>query len=182
MCSVEDVVSGVVQAVGAAIEWREISITKAEAKYKAESLMKEANVAQEQAGIERQEGIETAREKRLQSILNMGEIKTSSAFGNISISSQNTLDLIESEKINVELDALNTLVEAEKSSDSYLQKADKLYSQAQLQFYEANNKLPYLKLFGKAADKTAKNVKKWRAKLNTSPTTEIHLGGKNEQV
>lgn len=161
MCGVWEGISGVVEAASAVIEWQEISNSKKEARYKAESLVKEAQIAEEQAGVERQEGIEEARQKRLQAILNMGEVKTATAAGNIAISSQSTLNLLDTEKLNGELDALSTISEANKASDSYLQKADKLYSQAQLQFAEANNKLEYFKLAAKTTDKFSKNMKKW---------------------
>ena len=159
MCTPEDVVSGIVQAVGAAIEWREIAITKAEAEYKAESLMKEANIVKEKAGIERQEGIEEAREKRLQSILKMGAIKTNTAAGNISVFSQNTLNLLEDEKLNGELEALNILEDSQKSSNSYMNKYDKLYSQAQLQSNYAKDNLAYFKLFNKTSSNLFKTTK-----------------------
>ena len=161
MCGVWEGVSGVAEAATAVFEWQEISNAKKEARYNAENLVKEAQIAEEQAGVERQEGIEEARTKRLQAILNMGEIKTATAAGNIAVSSQNTLNLMDAEKLSGELEALNSLSEADKSSSSYLQKADKLYSQAQLQFAEANNKLDYYKLTAKTVDKFSKNMKKW---------------------
>ena len=161
MCGVWEGVSGVAELVSAVVEKKEIDSAKDEARYNAKNLVKEAKYAEEQAGIERQEGIEEARAKRLQSILNMGEIKTSAASGNISISSRNTLNLMESEKLNGELEALNTLSEANKTSDSYLKSADKLYSQAQLQFSEANSKLDYYKLKAKTLNKFSKNMKRW---------------------
>ena len=86
-----------------------VQVTAAEnkvANYNAQQSINQAKIAEKNAVYERQEGIEDAREKRLQAIKNMGSTKTTLASGNISMSSLSALDLIEDEKISGEIDAL----------------------------------------------------------------------------
>lgn len=144
MCTLQDVASGVAQAVSTFVTWKKISEEKAEAKAEAISLENQAKTAEEQAGNERQEGIEAAREKRLQAILRISKEKTDSAAGNIALSSENTLNKMEDEKLNGELEALNAIEEADLRSQSYLSRAENYHMQAQLKSFQAKDKSQYL--------------------------------------
>ena len=101
---------------------------KAVAEYKNNQIKEQAEQAREKAGQERQEGIEEARNRRLQAILNMGDKKVLTAGGNIALSSQTTINQLDNIKLNGELDALTTLKSAENRAQSYEQQAHTLYS------------------------------------------------------
>lgn len=88
--------------------------------------------AQAQAVAERQEGIENSRKEKLKSILAAGDLETNIASGNISLSSQTAANILETEKLNGENDALTTLKSANKRADSYMQRAREYYENAQL--------------------------------------------------
>lgn len=169
MCTVEDVVSGVAKAVSTFVTWETIYTEKQTAKAEAESLKKQAITAEEQAGIERQEGVEEARQKRLQAILRAEEQKTNIAAGNIAVSSEYTLNKIEDEKLNGELDALNIMKEADFSSQSYLSKAETYRNQAQLKSLEAKDKSPYFRTLFKNVSSFSSDYKKSsKRKTNSS--------------
>ena len=71
----------------------------------------------------------------------MGKVKSKIASGNIALSSQTALNLVDDEKLNGELSALNTLKVSQRRSDAYLQQTGQYYSNAQLNSF--NNKNNY---------------------------------------
>ncbi len=97
-------------------------------KYRNEQLLEEAKAANENAARERQEGIEEARTKKLQAILNMGKNTSKMASNNIATSSVSLLNLNKDEKLNAELEALSTLRNYNNRADNYERQADKIYS------------------------------------------------------
>lgn len=107
------------------------------ANYNAQQSINQAKIAERNAVYERQEGIEDAREKRLQAIKNMGNQKTNLASGNISISSLTALDLLEDEKTLGEIDALKIIDSSDRRAQSYLDASKTYYSNAALQSYKA---------------------------------------------
>ena len=127
-----------------------VQVTAAEnkvANYNAQQSINQAKIAEKNAVYERQEGIEDAREKRLQAIKNMGSTKTTLASGNISMSSLSALDLIEDEKISGEIDALKIIDSSERRAQSYLDTSQRYYSNAALQSYKAKQN-SIIKSFG----------------------------------
>lgn len=89
--------------------------------------LKQAKIAENKAGFARQDGIENARQKKLQAILSMANDKSKLASNNISLSSATALNLYDDVKQNADLSALNILNSAERQSQSYLQTADNIY-------------------------------------------------------
>lgn len=132
MCSIYGAVVAAVNIAVAAAEVKEMQTKKAESKYRVQVLTKQAKKAEQDAAYVRQEGIEEARRKRLNSILNMGEEKTTIAAGNIGLSSQMSINIMDDEKLNGELDALTTLKDADREAENYMYKAEQYYSDAGL--------------------------------------------------
>ena len=112
---------------------------KQEAEYQTQILENEAKMAEEQAADERQSGIEEARKTRLKAILNMSEIKTDIATGNILLSSPTAINLVSDEKLNGELDALITLKNSEKKSENFIQQSQRYYQNAALKSFSGTN-------------------------------------------
>ncbi len=140
MCSIYDAVQAAANLVVAAVEIKEIQTQKAESEYQTEFLTKQAKKAEKDAAYVRQEGIEEARRKRLQSILNMGEEKTNLAAGNIGLSSQMAINIVDDEKLNGELDALTTLKDSEREAQKYMDRAEQYYAQAGLTSFRSKNR------------------------------------------
>lgn len=107
------------------------------AEYNIDQNIQQAKIAERNAMYERQEGIEDARERRLQAIKNMGTQKTNLASGNISLSSSSALDIVEDEKISGEIDALKIIDSSERKAQSYLDTAKNYYSNASLLSYKS---------------------------------------------
>lgn len=165
MCNPYDITKAVVDTVRVAVEVKKAVENKKEAKYQTELIRTEAKKARQDATYERQEGIEEARRKKLQAILNMGEEKTALASGNIALSSATALNIVDDEKQNGELDALLTLKSSEKKAENYMYQSQKYYANAALNSFKAKNGFinsvfgSSLKLTGKLAEHTnnAKN-------------------------
>ncbi len=153
MCGVIEAIDATTTVANLIISASEIyqaGTSKAESEFQADQLVRQAKNAEQNAAYERQEGIEEARRQRLQAILNMGEQKTNIASGNIALSSEMALNLVEDEKLNGELDALTTLKESERRAESYMQSAQKYYEDAALVSFKAKNAFTstLLKQFG----------------------------------
>lgn len=138
MCVYEflEVANIAVSVVRAVDIYQDAQETKAQSEIDSKQAISEAKNLEKQAGIERQEGIETARRKKLTSILNMAQEKTIFASNNIMTTSQTALNVINDENLNGELTALNTIQEAEKRSDKYLKSADEYYKKASLSLFK----------------------------------------------
>lgn len=126
--------------------------------YQNKRILEQAKQAGEEAARERQEGIEEARNKRLQAILNMGDEKVSTASGNIAISSLTTINQLDNVKLSGELDAINTLKDANRRSESYIRQADNLYSDYALGRF--NSKRKFRNGIIKQTEKTAQTAVK----------------------
>ena len=107
-------------------------------KFQAEQNLRQAKIEEQKALYERQEGIEDAREKRLNAIKNMGKQKVQLASGNIMTSSQMALNIFEDENISGEIDALKLLDNSEKRAQTYLESSQKNQLNANLHNYNAN--------------------------------------------
>lgn len=145
MCIFEaiDIASTVINMAATVVEVKSAYEEKKSAEHQTEVLVSQAKKAERNAAIERQEGIEEARRKKLNAILNMSEQKASIAASNLATSSQTSLNLIDDEKLNGELEALTTIKEAEHRYDSYLDSASKYYNEASLQSF--NSKMSFHK-------------------------------------
>ncbi|MCD7878511.1 MAG: hypothetical protein LUG16_01100 [Candidatus Gastranaerophilales bacterium] len=136
---IADIASTVVNIALTVNEVYEATTTKKEGQYQTNLILQQAKQAEAEAASERQEGIEDARRTRLKAILNMADTKQSIAAGNIALSSATSQYALEDEKKEGELDALKIIKSANKSSDSYLEKAQNYYYQASLNSYKVNN-------------------------------------------
>ena len=129
-------------------------------KQQTNALITQAKKAEENAAIARQEGLEDARQKKLKSILNMSEQKANIAASNLNVGSQTSLNIVDDEKLNGELEALTTMRDANKRSDSYLETANNLYNKASLTSLKSkinfNKKL--FNLGKNLANETVKNI------------------------
>ncbi len=139
MCTPYDVAKAVVDTIRTGIEIKKVVETKKEAKYQTELIKTQAKQAQQDAASERQYGIEEARRKKLQAILNMGNEKVAFASGNIALSSATALNILDDEKQNGELDALLTLNSSEKSAEKYMRQSQRYYQNAALNSFKAKN-------------------------------------------
>lgn len=139
MCSPYDIAKTVVDTIRTGIEIKKVVETKKEAKYQTELIKTQAKQSQQYAASERQEGIEEARRKKLQAILNMGDEKTAFASGNIALSSATALNVLDDEKQTGELDALLTLNSSEKSAEKYMRQSQRYYQNAALASFKAKN-------------------------------------------
>lgn len=139
MCTFATITMAAAGLITAAASAYSASTEKAAAKYQSELYVKDAEKAKSDAAYERQTGIEDARNKRLQAILNMGEAKTTIASGNIATSSQTALNIIDDEKLNGELDALTTIRNSEKKAQDYLYQSDQYYAQAGLTSFKSKS-------------------------------------------
>ena len=125
---------------------------KALAKQQTKNMIEQAKLNEQKAAIERQEGIEEARRKKLDSILNMSEQKANIAASNLGTASQTSLNIIDDEKMNGELEALITTKEADKRVNAYMETSQKYYNQASLNSFNSKIK------FNKAIFNSAKNL------------------------
>lgn len=139
MCSPYDIAKTVVDTIRTGIEIKKVVETKKEAKYQTELIKTQAKQSQQDAASERQEGIEEARRKKLQAILNMGDEKAAFASGNIALSSATALNVLDDEKQTGELDALLTLNSSEKSAEKYMCQSQRYYQNAALASFKAKN-------------------------------------------
>lgn len=132
MCTIASIIYAVGTVATAVTSAKSAYNQKVIGDYQTKLITNEAKIAENNAKYELQEGIEESRRKKLQSILNMGEQKSNIAAGNIALSSQTAINILDDEKLNGELDALNTLKSSEHRAESYFQQADKLYANAGL--------------------------------------------------
>ena len=127
-----DIFNVVIKVVQAAFQVKKAVEVRKEAKYRTDILRQEAKQAKEDAADERQQGLDEARRIRLKSILNMSEMKSDIASNNILLSSKTALNLVTDEKLNVELDALVTLQNSERTAENYLRQSQKYYQNSSI--------------------------------------------------
>ncbi len=164
MCTLIAVLSAVSTVTSAAITSKAAYDQKVIGDYQTKMIVKEAEIAENNAKYELQEGIEESRRQKLKSILNMGEQKSNIAAGNIALSSQTAINIVDDEKLNGELDALNTLKSSEHRAESYFQQADRLYENAGLNSfrnkknYQNRVALTWTNAFGSRVDEFVDGV------------------------
>ncbi len=132
-------------------------------KIRTQMLVNQAKQSEQEALYERQEVIEESRNRKLKSILMMGDQKTKIAAGNLSVNSKTSLDLLNDEKLNGELDSLNVLKKSERNADLYTMKAQEYYQNAQLNSFNAKNRLSsnLMKISNNSSSKTVSNLLKF---------------------
>ena len=117
-------------------QFQSVRAEKAAGEYNAQQMIQQAKADERNAAYERQEGIENARKERLKAIQNMGNIKSHIAAGNLMTNSSTALNLINDEKINGDLNALDLLNSSEKRAQSYIDSANRKYQSASLTLFK----------------------------------------------
>lgn len=144
MCVITSTAVGITMGIVSALSAAAVSIKQASntskiQKFQAEQNIAQAKIAERNAMYERQEGIEEAREKRLQAIKNVGSQKTMLASGNIMASSATAINLFDDEKLSGEIDALKLIDSSERKAQSYIDSAQNLYANASMKKYQSAN-------------------------------------------
>lgn len=134
MCVYEttEIINAVANVVSAVVQVQEARVEKAQYEYQTELYTSQAKKIENRATSELQDGIEKARRQRLNAILDGAEQTTTIAAGNLGVTSQTSLNIIDDEKLNGELDALTTLKTAEQKYATYIDKANEYYENAEL--------------------------------------------------
>ena len=142
MCIFEtvDAISTAINIAATAAEVHSSFVEKQNAKNETNAIIHQAKVAERNAALERQEGIEDARQKKLNAILNMSEQKANIASSNLATTSETSLNIMDDEKLNGEIEALSTMKEATRRSDNYLESAKKYYHQAAMHSFNSKMK------------------------------------------
>lgn len=143
MCTILSATTAAVGVLSSLISVQSAYSEKKAAKHQTEVLISQAKKAERNAAIERQEGIDEARREKLDAILNMSEQKATIAASNLATTSQTSLNIMDDEKLNGELEALTTMKDAQRRSDAYLDSAEKYYNEAALNSF--NSKLAFQK-------------------------------------
>lgn len=107
--------------------------------YQAELNKRNAQIAEENAAVERQGGIEDARLQRIKTIQAIGSQQSALAANGIDVTSGTSLDVIEDTAAMGELDALNILTQSERNARNYLTQSDNYNSQAYLNTLAGKN-------------------------------------------
>lgn len=155
---------------------------KAQYEYAAEQNRQNAKIAQNNATESRQKGVEEARLKRMQTLSQIGALKTANAANGVNINSGTALDTLEDTAAMGELDAMNASYQAEQTAQNYELQAKNFNTQANMDSFAAKNvsKTAKMNAFGTAlsgigdaaqsfsskwtpSDKTTKTVKTTKA-------------------
>lgn len=123
------VVSGVQQANAA----------KAQMNYQADVNKRNAKIAQANADMKRQEGIEESRLQKIRNLQKVGAQQAAMAANGIDVSSGTALDVVEDTAAMGELDALTTRYNAETQAQTYERQANNLTNQANMDIISGQN-------------------------------------------
>lgn len=123
------VVSGVQQANAA----------KAQMNYQADVNKRNAKIAQANADMKRQEGIEESRLQKIRNLQKVGAQQATMAANGIDVSSGTALDVVEDTAAMGELDALTTRYNAETQAQAYEKQANNLTNQANMDIISGQN-------------------------------------------
>ncbi len=121
-------------------QYQDINYQRQVGNYQAALMLEQGRQAEREAAYQRQEGIEEARRQKLNAILKMGDKKAAIAARNIALSSQTALNTVDDEKLNGELNALTTLKNSERKAQTYIDRANDYYRNAQLQSFQTKKK------------------------------------------
>lgn len=123
------VVSGVQQANAA----------KAQMNYQADVNKRNAKIAQANADMKRQEGIEESRLQKIRNLQKVGAQQAAMAANGIDVSSGTALDVVEDTAAMGELDTLTTRYNAETQAQAYERQANNLTNQANMDIISGQN-------------------------------------------
>ncbi len=112
---------------------------KAMYNYQAQVAQENAKIAENNAKMERQQGIEEARLQRMKTLQHVGSQQTAMAANGIDVTQGTPLDVIEDTAAIGELDALQTRYNYERKALSYEAQADNFSNQANLDVIAGRN-------------------------------------------
>ena len=112
---------------------------KAMYNYQAQVAQENAKIAENNAKMERQQGIEEARLQRMKTLQHVGSQQTAMAANGIDVTQGTPLDVIEDTAAMGELDALQTRYNYERKALSYEAQADNFSNQANLDVIAGRN-------------------------------------------
>lgn len=143
MCDPLSITSACITAISTAISVpaaiQQGKQAKATYEYQAKVAKKNAEIAQQNAGQERQSGIEEARLQRIKTLQTIGVQQTAMAANGIDIGSGTALDMIEDTAQMGELDALTIKYNSERNALNYEQQASNFLNQSNLDKMSAKN-------------------------------------------
>lgn len=126
-------------ALGAVGSYQEGKAQEAAYNYQAEVARQNAKIAENNAGMERQAGIEEARRQRIKTLQAVGSQKVALAANGVDVGYGSSLDLIEDTSMLGELDALMLETEGERKARNYEIQANNFLNEANLASYSARN-------------------------------------------
>lgn len=107
--------------------------------YQAQVAEENAKIAQSNAALERQQGIEEARLQRIKTVQAIGSQQTAMAANGIDVTQGTALDVIEDTAAMGELDALQTRYNYERKAIQYEQQANNFQNQSNLDVIAGQN-------------------------------------------
>lgn len=138
--AVVGIISGVASAaVGTVSAIQASNAQKAEYEYQAKVAQDNAKTAQINATEARQKGIEDARLQRIKTLNQIGALKTAQAANGIDILTGTSLDLIEDTQTMGELDAMNSIYDAEQKARNYEISAGNYENESNMALISAQN-------------------------------------------
>lgn len=108
-------------------------------EYQAQVAQQNSRIAQNNAAMERQAGLEEARRQRIKTILAIGQQKVGMAAGGVDIATGTPLDALEDTASMGELDALMLQHDAEKRAVNYEIEAANFSNQSNLDMFSSSN-------------------------------------------
>ena len=126
-------------AVSVTSSVQQANAAEAEAEYQAKVQRENAKIAEENAAVQRQQGIEEERMQRLKTARNVASQKTAMAANGIDVTTGTALDVIEDTATIGELDALQTRYNYERQALAYEAQADNFQNQANLDVLKGKN-------------------------------------------
>lgn len=141
------IVTAVVGAIATAVSTtmgvvssnQQAKAAKAQSEYQAKVAKRNAEVAQANADMKRQEGIEEARQTRMKNLQRIGAQQTAMAANGIDVSSGTALDVVADTAAQGELDALTNRYNAETQALAYERQANNFTNQSNLDLFAGQN-------------------------------------------
>ena len=126
-------------ALGAVGSYQQGKAQEAAYNYQAQVAQQNAKIAEQNAGMERQAGLEEARRQRIKTLQAVGTQKVALAANGVDVGYGSSLDLIEDTSMLGELDALMLETEGERKARNYEIQANNYINEANLASYSARN-------------------------------------------
>ena len=156
--------------VGGVSSYQQGKAQQAQYNYQAKVNEENAKIAQENANVQRQQGIEEARLQRIKAASTIGAQKTAMAANGVDITQGTAVDVISDTAAMGELDALQTQYNYEMKARGYEAQAGNFQNQANLDVISGKNAYKAgqlnainagIKGIGESANATAGVATKW---------------------